>query len=265
MAIVAKYSACHWDMAHGYTDYVAGVLAADGQAVRAVADSGYGSSPGNAMEMLNWINKDSPEMGSMSLPLMRVSKGRRSCWYRGGDTFGLWCKKSVPEPGIQPHPTNRMPYNLEDAHFAIAAITPGSRSSTGLVFQASRAEGQQVSELGFLNGQPLARWRDASGQAVQLLAPDRLTQNRPAVLTLACAPREQALRVDLALVGRSRAVFAPSVYNQMLIGWGYANYYPQESFTGHIHAVITGKGSPTPAELAVLERYLGDKAGANQL
>ena len=265
MAIVAKYSACHWDMAHGYTDYVAGAPAADGQAVRAVADSGYGSSPGNAMEMLNWINKDSPEMGSMSLPLMRVSKGRRSCWYRGGDTFGLWCKKSVPEPGIQPHPTNRMPYNLEDAHFAIAAITPGSRSSTGLVFQASRAEGQQVSELGFLNGQPLARWRDASGQAVQLLAPDRLAQNRPAVLTLSCAPREQALRVDSALVGRSRAVLAPSVYNQMLIGWGYANYYPQDSFTGHIHAVITGKGSPTPAELAVLERYLGDKAGASQL
>jgi hypothetical protein len=257
MAIVAKYSACHWNMADAYTDYVLGAPAADAQVVRAVADSGYGSSPGNAMEMLNWINTDSPAMGAMALPVMRVVKGRKSAWYRGWDTFGLWCKKTVPEPGTQPHPKNRAPYNLEDAHFVLAAVRLEAKDSTGLVFQASRAEESQVTELALRHNQPVVRWKDAKGQSVELVSPNKLALNKPAVLTLTSAPQAQALRVNSAEVGRSEAVFAPSVYSQMLIGWGYANYYPQNSFTGHIYALITGKGAPTEAELAVLERYLG--------
>ena len=257
MAIVAKYSACHWNMADAYTDYVLGAPAADAQVVRAVADSGYGSSPGNAMEMLNWINTDSPAMGTMALPVTRTVKGRKSAWFRGGDTFGLWCKKTVPEPGTQPHPKNRAPYNLEDAHFVLAAVRLEAKDSTGLVFQASRAEESQVTELALRHNQPVVRWKDAKGQTVELVSSDKLALNTPAVLTLTSAPQAQALRVNSAVAARSRAVFAPSVYSQMLIGWGYANYYPQNSFTGHVYALITGKGAPTAAELAVLERYLG--------
>ena len=59
LAIVAKYDASKWEMADGYTDYMQGAPAAAGQPVRAVSDSGYGSTPGNAMEMINWVNTDS--------------------------------------------------------------------------------------------------------------------------------------------------------------------------------------------------------------
>ncbi|MBH2018747.1 MAG: cellulase family glycosylhydrolase [Burkholderiales bacterium] len=262
MAIIAKYSACKWDLADGYTDYLLGAPAANGQVVRAVSDSGYGSSPGNAMEMLNWTNKDSPAMGSMSLPVMRVEQGRKSAVF-GADTFGFWCKKSVPEAGVQPNPKNRTPYRLEDAHFAIAALSIASKNSQGVVFQASRAEENHASELAVVNGQPVARWVDAKGRKVQLTGPDRLVPNQASVLTLTSAPGQQALRVNSALADSSSATFAPAVFNQMLIGWGFLGYYPQGGFMGRIHAVITGKGVPTAAELGVLEQYLGRLAGAS--
>ena len=47
MAILAKYGAAKWEMADGYTDFVQGAPASDGQAVRAIADSGYASDAGN--------------------------------------------------------------------------------------------------------------------------------------------------------------------------------------------------------------------------
>lgn len=259
MAIIARYGACKWDMADAYTDYAGGRPAADGQPVRAVCDSGYGSSPGNAMEMLHWMNQDSPAMGTMAPPRMRVSKGRKSCWHAGGEGVGLWCKKSIPMADVQPNPINRVPYNLEDAHFALAAVSIAAGNSTGLVFQASTAEEKQASELGFIDGQPMARWVDAKGQTVQLLSPDKLAPGAVSVLTFTSAPREQVLRVDSAPAGRSRALLAPSVYGQMLIGWGFLHYYPRPGVAGHIHAVITGKGVPTEAELAVLERFLAEE------
>jgi endoglucanase len=46
-----------------------------------------------------------------------------------------------------------------------------------------------------------------------------------------------------------------------MIGWGFLNYFPGASFGGNVFAVITGRGTPTAAELGVLERYLGTTAG----
>jgi len=45
------------------------------------------------------------------------------------------------------------------------------------------------------------------------------------------------------------------------MGCGYISYYPREGFRGNLYAVIAGKGAPTAAELAVLERYLASAAG----
>ncbi|MDB5744365.1 MAG: Twin-arginine translocation pathway signal [Polaromonas sp.] len=262
LAILAKYNACKWDLADGYSDYLLGAPAADGQPVRAVSDSGYGSSPGNAMEMINWTNTDSAAMGSMAVPVMRVKNGLKASQHAGDKTWGFWCKKTVPEAGIQPNPQNRVPYSIEDAHFALAVVSSASPNTSGLVFEASRAEASYTSELAFANGQPMARWVDAKGQTVMLASAEKLPQNRPAVLTFASAPGQQLFRVNSALMGSGKASFAPGVYNQMLIGWGFANYYPRDGFHGNIHAVVTGKGFPSAAELSVLERYLGRLAGA---
>ena len=255
MAIIARYGACKWDLTDGYTDYMLGTPAANGQVVRAVADSGYGSSPGNAMEMINWTNKETPAMGRMSLPVLRVAQGRKSSVHET-NTFGFWCKKSVPEADMRPNPANRVPYNIEDRYFAIAAVGIAAKSTSGLVFQASQAEENHACDLGFSNGHPMVRWEDAKGQKVELTAPDKLMPNKLSVLSFTCAPDEQALRVNSELVESASATFAPGQFSQMLIGWGFRSYYPQEGFTGNIHAVITGKGVPTAKELAILERYL---------
>ncbi|MDB5946919.1 MAG: Twin-arginine translocation pathway signal, partial [Ramlibacter sp.] len=44
---------------------------------------------------------------------------------------------------------------------------------------------------------------------------------------------------------------------QMLIGWGFLDHYPRPGFGGDVYSVIAGKGSPSPAELLILERFLG--------
>ena len=261
LAIVAKYGACKWELADGYTDYLLGAPAAAGQVVRAVSDSGYGSSPGNAMEMINWMNKDGGAAGPMSVPVMRVTNGKKNSDHSVPESFGFWCKKSGRVAGVQPNPRNRVPYNLEDAHFAIAALSVPAPTNTGVVFQASKTEDPQTSELGFLNGQPRARWIDSQGQTVQLLAPSRLAVNTPAVLALASVPGAQKLRLNSAEIGSAAATFAPSAFTQMLMGCGYISYYPREGFRGNLYAVIAGKGAPTAAELAVLERYLASTAG----
>jgi hypothetical protein len=261
MAIVAKYSACKWEMADGYTDYLQGAPAADGQRVRAISDSGYGSSPGNAMEMLNWMNKEMGPAGTMEAPVMRVTNGKKNTDHSYWDTFGLWCKKSDSMPGIQANPKNRVPYNVNDSHFAIAAVSVPGASNTGTVFQASKAESGQLAELGFTNSQPAAKWIDAAGQTVQLTSATRLAANTPAVVALTSVPGAQRLRVNSAVVGSSSATIGPGACAQMLIGWGYVNYFPRAGFGGSIYSVITGKGAPTAGELSVLERYLASTAG----
>jgi hypothetical protein len=260
MAIFAKYSACKWEMSEGYTDFLQGAPAADGQPVRAITDSGWGSSVGNAMEMLNWINKDGA-MGTMSVPVMRSANGHKFTDHSVYDTFGFWCKKSQIQAGVQPNPRNRVPYNIQDAHFAIAAVSVPGAANTGVVFQASKSEDYHTSELTFANSQPQARWVDVNGQTVQLTSATRLTANTPAVISMTSMPGAQRLRVNSAVAGSASATLAPSQFTQMMIGWGYLGYYPRGGFMGNVYAVVTGKGAPTAAELGVLERYLAMTAG----
>jgi endoglucanase len=251
-------------MADGYTDYVQGQPAAVGQTVRAIADSGFGSSLGNAMEMLNWINTDSQAphaMGSMQPPVMRLRNGYKNTDHTAPETWGFWCKKSEALPGIQPHPRNRLPYNLEDPHFTIVVLSMAGLNHGGVVFQASRAESLHCTELSLANHQPQLRFVDSAGQTLKLTGTARLDANTPFVLSLTCQPGGQKLRLNSAVVAGANAHFAPSAFSQMLLGWGFLSYAPQAGFQGHLYAVITGKGVPAPAEMALLERYLAGTAG----
>jgi endoglucanase len=260
LAIVAKYNASKWEMADGYTDYMQGAPAAAGQPVRAVSDSGYGSTPGNAMEMINWVNTDSA-MGSMVPPVMRVTRGRKHSDHSAPDTWGLWCRKSLAKPDVQPNPRNRIAYGTQDPHFALAAVSIPGPNNTGVVFQASNAQESYSSDLSFQKGRPQARWTDAGGAKVELTGPEPLPANTPAVVSFTSAPGAQSLRVNSAVAGNATSSFAPGAYDQLLIGWGFLNYFPREGFGGHVYAVITGRGTPTPEEMEVLERYLGTLAG----
>ncbi|HKB52698.1 MAG TPA: cellulase family glycosylhydrolase [Ramlibacter sp.] len=263
LALLAKYSACKWELADGYTDFLQGAPAADGQTVRAVSDSGYGSSVGNAMEMTIGINVEGGSaMTLFAPPVMRVVNAHKSADFSAPNTLGLWCRKTWIVPGLQPNPRNRVPYNLTDPHFAIAAASvPGA--STGVVFQASSDDGAYATELDFAGGRPQAKWVDSAGNSVVLTAPAALAPNAPAVITLTSQAGAQQLRVNSTVLGTGGATFAASLYgnNQLLLGWGFLGEFPRDSFGGNLFAAITGPGVPTAAELQVLERYLATTAG----
>jgi endoglucanase len=261
MALIARFSACKWELADGYTDYIQGAPASAGQVVRAIADSGYGSSVGNAMEMLNWINTEG-NMGTMVSPVMRVTNGRKNSDHSAYDTFGFWCRKSLSVPGIQPNPRNRVPYKVEETHFTIAALSVPAVGSSGIVFQASNHEGWHCSQLGLANSRPQAKWLDTVGKEIVLTSTAQLAANIPAVISLTSVPGAQRLRVNRAVAASAAESFFPDgAFNQLLIGWGYQSYYPRDQFAGNIYAVITGKGAPTVGEMEVMERYLGTTAG----
>jgi hypothetical protein len=63
------------------------------------------------------------------------------------------------------------------------------------------------------------------------------------------------------VAGRASASFAPTAFSQLLIGAGFLSYYPRDGFRGHIVAAIAGRGRPSDAEFAVLQRYLRSLAG----
>jgi hypothetical protein len=248
-------------MADGYTDYMQGAPAADGQRVRAISDSGYGSSPGNAMEMLNWVNQDMGAAGTMQPPVMRVVNGRKTSDHSYWDTFGFWCKKSESIAGVQANPKNRVPFNVNDPHFAIAAVSVPGQWNSGTVFQASKAEDYFYADLGFANSQPQAKWADANGATVQLVSPTQLAAGAPAVISMTSVPGAQRLRVNSAVVGSASSTLGAGACTQMTLGWSFYGYYPRGSFGGNMYSVITGKGAPSTSELAVMERYLASTAG----
>ncbi|MGZ5888826.1 MAG: cellulase family glycosylhydrolase, partial [Ramlibacter sp.] len=246
-ALLARYGASKWDMADAFTDYLQGAPARDGDTVRAVADSGFGSSVANPMEMLHFLNTDDAQAVWQRPPVLRTVNGRKALDCSGERVFGLWCKKAAPTPQVQPNPRSRVPYDLQDDHFAIAVVAMPAAGASGTVFQASKAEDGQASELAFADGQPQARWIDARGQQVVLTAARRLEPGRVAVLTLASTQGAQLLRVDGELAGRAGATFAPSPFAQMLIGSGFLGYYPRDGFRGHILAVGAGRRRPAAA------------------
>jgi endoglucanase len=261
LAILARYGASKWVLSDGYTDYLLGSPARPGQGVRAISDSGFGSTAGNAMEMLNWINTAGGAMGKMKLPVMRLVDGRPCSDHSAPQTWGFWCKKSARRSGVQPAPANRVLYNLEDPHFVIAVISVPAGRQDGVVFQTSQAEKSHASELHLARGVPGARWVDAGGETVQLAGKSKLAPDTPVVMAMTSTVGSQSLRINAVEVARASATLNPSEFNQMLIGWGYLNYHPREGFGGQVYAVVAGKGALTSDELRVVERYLGALAG----
>jgi len=185
--------------------------------------------------------------------------GRKCTDHSGAFTSGFWCKKTIPTPQVQSNPRNIVPYTLGDPHFIIAAVSANT-SGDGIIFQTSHSDNNFASQLVLSGGRPQARCTDEAGTAVTLTAPGALTQGAPTVLTFTSAPGAQRFRVNSAAAGSASATFAATMCNQMMIGWGFQQFYPQPGFGGNVFAVVTGKGAPSAAELQVIESYLAKLA-----
>lgn len=270
MAILEKYAACKWEMADGYTDFLQGAPSAPGQPVRAVAETGYGSSPDNTMEMLNWFS-DGPNQKQFSLPKMAAVNGAKCADVSAPDAFGLWCHKQQRDPN-QPRAQNVIPFRIDEEHFAIAAVAIPAGGGNGVVFQASAGEHFIASELALSQGKPVARWTDVRSTTpqVELTGSTALQAGGPsAVVSFVCKPGSQKLRVNSVEQGSGAGTFqstpqgatSPLGFDQMLLGSGFVEHFPRPSFGGYLFSAIAGKGSPTAAEMAILEKYLASTAG----
>src|SRR5207247_1789503 len=160
----------------------------------------------------------------------------------------------------QPNPRNVIPYTVGDPHFMMAAVSLNTPQD-GIVFQASNSYVATASQIAIVGGRPQARCFDAGQDSVTITAPAALAAGTPAVLTFTSAPGAQRLRVNSSVVASASAVIGASACDQMLIGWGFQQFYPQQGFGGNVFAVVTGKGAPTTAELQLMESYLASTAG----
>lgn len=255
-AILARHSAALWDFADGFTDYLLGRPAQDGEPVRAVADSGFAAGVGNAMDMLNWMNQDSAHAGPRRPPVLRRA-GHPHADLAGAGATGLWCRKVVPGP-TYPNPSNLAPWNLQDEHFVLAAIGLPQAGANGVVFRAGVAGQPWGVELAMAVGQVQAHWQDAGGGSLTLAGPVPAA-GATHVLALTGGQGAQQLRVDGSDVASGTASFSGPV-GDLLIGWGDPLQADTRTFGGHVHAVVTGPGRPGAAELAVLERWLAARA-----
>jgi endoglucanase len=273
MALLAKYSAAKWDMGDGYTDPLYGVPCANGQELRAVSDSGYGSSAGNELEMVNWFNTGAG-MGPFTLPKMATvatPAGSRKAADLTKDpanittVFGLWCRKRLPIPltdatrfTADPNPVEVVPYGLDAPQFTIAAISVPAATS-GVIFQASAADSVQLATLELNAGTPQARWVDGNRGETVVRALTALVPNTPTTVSFVSSGSAQLLRVGSATVNTASTPLPAAPFDQMLLGSGFSTDYPQEGFGGYLFAAVTGKGTPTTAEMGVLESYLLSK------
>jgi hypothetical protein len=198
-------------------------------------------------------------MGPLQPPVMRTAPRRHADLSAEGST-GLWCRKLVPG-ATYPNPSNRLPYGLQDPHFVVAAIGMPGATTGGVVFQATVAGEPWRAELAVANGQAQARWADPGGASLVLQGP-QLSAGAVSVLSLTGGQGAQQLRVNSAGVANASRSFAAAPFSDLLLGWGDPTRGAAATFRGDVYAVVTGRGTPTAAELGVLERWLASLAGA---
>ncbi|MEJ7929004.1 hypothetical protein WG922_03365 [Ramlibacter sp. AN1015] len=257
--VLARYGASKWEMADGTSGGDEAVGPAQiGEPLRSVPDTG---GRRKSMDMLNWVDTRQPRGARVLPPVMRRVNGFACSDHSARNTWGFWCRRPASQPGVLPLAPVRVPYHLHDPHFIVVALSVPGSGHSGVVFQASKAQGEHAAEMALSNNRPQARWIDTEGQRVVLTSAVTLAPDRPVVVAMCARPGLQLLRVDGVEVAQAHADFAPSNFAQLLIGWGFRSYFPNEGFGGHVYAVATGKGAPDESELSVLEHYLGSKAG----
>jgi hypothetical protein len=130
------------------------------------------------------------------------------------------------------------------------------------VFQASAAERSHYASLELVAGKPVARWVNSDGTTLSSLASSTaLAADQPTTVAFISSGSTQTLRVGGAsgspLVSTASVTLPTTAqFDQILLGSGFHDVFPRPAFGGYLFAAVTGSGTPTDAEMRVLERYL---------
>ena len=259
-AALAKYGALEWLAENAYTDYMGGVPVTAGANPRAIWNSGFGENYYNAHGMKTWWT---PSYDSTALATVGVDANTKK-FINFTSNRGLWSHKMYPNsdgPNTEPNPVNVQPYGLGDNHFHVVALKIPNQTTFGTVFTANHEQGQQRSELRIDAGNVTANIVTPGNVVTSMSSPSKLTVNAMHIISMRSNPGAQVLRVDKNQVITMAANPGAAVLTSMEIGFIYNNFFPQEGFTGSFYGAITGKGSPSDAELGVIEEYLAQMSG----
>lgn len=267
LAILAKYSACKWDSADAYTDYVSGAVCGNGDAVRAIGDTGWGSKKNNIMDMRQFMNYEVNMGWFTETRLALDGNGKKYVDFNAVGRRGLWCKKRAANQegaGTHPNPQSVIPYWLHEAHFTIATVrVPTPSTASGTVCAASVAESTVEESLNLANGVPRVVMRDVNGLSATVTSSVALAANTPTAISFRNKPGNQNIRVNGTQRGTGTSSFTASQFNQLFFGGNWSNYWPGDPFPGGMYNMITGKGDITDNELVVLENYSLQLAGSS--
>ncbi|MBA3773837.1 MAG: cellulase family glycosylhydrolase [Ramlibacter sp.] len=262
-AIMAKYKAARYLASDAWTDYMGGVAAAaSGNVVRAISDSGWATKHTNIHGMKNWWNKESwmQTPDDILLPVIGIANAKPYINKDPYNTFGLWSKKTKPDnngANSQPNPNDLALYNMEDSHFQIVAASCANDFTNGIVFESSQAEDYFRANLRIVNAVPQMEFVDGAYTTTNVSSSGgAIAVNTPTVISMTSAPGSQKLRVNRVERGTAALTHAAGKFNQHLIGMGYYGYYPREPLMGRIWGAVHGKGTPSTAEIDVLEQYM---------
>jgi hypothetical protein len=258
--ILAKYNAACWLAKDALKEFMTPAAAAVGDYVRGIDNSGFGSTVESPMEALCWLNQDAPVSGievppkyavdSSSLPVVDFSVyGRR----------GLLCKKAIPtstSSETYQYPTNKMPFALKDAHFMLACFAITTAGVDGTLVAAQEMTAAQHSAIKVVGPNVVAEQTDINGASVStgLSAPARNTPTTTALVSSGSTLRMRVNGTNSSSVSTSGLAASP--FGSAGLGYGYWNYFPQQSIQGQFYGWILGAGNPIDTELAVLENYL---------
>jgi endoglucanase len=264
-AIMAKYGAACWLAKDGFKDYLTptAVACAAGDYLRAITDSGSGSTIENPMEAINWLNQDAGSIRSTQVPALfnNDPDGVAAADFTVYGRRGLMSKHLLPVVAASPsndnypYPAARMPFDLTDPHFMVAAFKVTSAGTTGTLMAAQEITAHTHSAIKLNAGKTELNQGDIANVDNIITDAATVALNTATTASMASSNGAQRLRVNGVQVGTSAANFSASPFGAASIGMGYWDYYPQDAIQGYEHAWIMGKGSITDAELTVLENY----------
>lgn len=265
-AILAKYKAARFLASNAYTDHLNGTAAtAAAQVVRALDDSGWGSSFGNIHDMVNWLNTESyVQTENIVIPKLGIANTKPYLDFDTANTFGFWCKKMVPNvngANTQPNPKDRPLYDLTDSFFQIVTCAVNNQFVNGVAIESAKTEASTHARIKFANAVPRMEFIDgANVNTVITSSGGALANNVANVIAMTSAPGNQKLYVNKVQTGSAALTMTADYFNSHLIGYGYHDYYPQESLQGRIWGAVFGKGAITVPELGVLSDYMATLA-----
>lgn len=268
MAIIGKYNAIKWVAADAYTDYMVGSAAAYGSPVRAISDSGYASQEGNAFGAICHLNKEGGFNARefIEIPTMGSLGGKPCVSFKTASTMGLWSKKAKPtntaddgaDALVQPLPVDKLPFtSIASAHFAVVGLARDAAAATGAAWGVFRDVDGTHSKLTFTGNKPQLEFRDRNYSSyAAVVAPASITAATTVVIGAQISPTVQRLRVNRVEVASASHTLVDSRVNSMWLMGGFSDYYINESYRADFFGLISGAGSPTSAEMNVLEQYI---------